>query len=66
MPRWMEPHGHTLVCLFVCVRSAYLSNRLLLSVEISNTGRSRLFMKTKFGRFAIKGFVFKLWRDLLT
>ena len=34
---------HTVVCsfVFVCVRNAYLSNRLLLSAETCNTGRSR-------------------------
>ena len=52
-------------CLCVCVCNAYLSNRLLLSAEISNTGRSQCFMKTKFGRIAIKGFIFELWHDLL-
>ena len=69
MPRWAEPRRHTVVCSFVCVcvcvRNAYLSNRLLLSDEISNTGRSQYFMKSKFGRIAIKGFDFELWRDLL-
>ena len=69
MPRWVEPRRHTVVCSFVClcvcVCNAYLSNRLLLSAEISNTGRSQYFMKTKFGRIAIKGFVLELWRDLL-
>ena len=42
MPRWAEPHRHTVVCSFVCVcvHNAYLSNRFILSAEISNTGRS--------------------------
>ena len=54
------------LCVCVCVRNAYLSNHLLLSAEISNTGRSQYFMKYKyFGRIAIKGFVFELWCDLL-
>ena len=36
-------HTATIVCSFVCVcvRNAYLSNRLLLSAETCNTGRSR-------------------------
>ena len=71
---WAEPRRHTVVCLFVsecvcvcvCVRIANLSNRAQLSAETCNTGRSRQFMKTKFGRFSIKGFVFELWRDLHT
>ena len=47
----------------MCVCNAYLSNRLRLSAEISNTGID--LSSCKFGRIAIKGFVFELWRDLL-
>ena len=45
MLRWAEPRRHTVVCSFVCVRNAYLSNRLLLSAEIGNSGTSQYFMK---------------------
>ena len=42
-----EAYSSLFVCVCVCarvcvyVRNAYLSNRLLLSAEISNTGRSQ-------------------------
>ena len=42
--------------MFVCVRNAYmyLSNRLLLSAEISNTGRSQYFMEIFFAELRLK------------
>ena len=65
MPR-AEPRAYGSLFVCVCVRNAYLDNRLQLSAEISNARRSQYFMKIKLNRFVIEGLVFELWRDLLT
>ena len=65
MPR-AEPREYGSLFVCVCVHNAYLSNCLQQSAEISNTSRSRYFMKIKLNRFVIEGLVFELRCDLLT